>query len=98
MENRKVLKYIKTFLLSILTTLIFYTPTYAYEVPVHKSLHENIIREYERLTGTSILASYRQALLFGAEHEDDDPRYVNHFLDPTHKVHERQRLHKEFKT
>ncbi len=81
MENRKVLKYTCKFLLFIFI-LISYTPAYAYEISAHKSLHENIIREYERLTGTPILASYRQALLFGAEHEDDDPRYINHFLDP----------------
>ncbi len=82
MENKGILKYIRKFILFIFIMFISYTPVYAYEISAHKSLHENIIREYERLTGTPILASYRQALLFGAEHEDDNPRYVNHFLDP----------------
>jgi len=55
----------------------------AYVVPAHKALSTNIYSEYNRLyPANQLTQGDLQALLNGAEHEDDHPRYTNHFYDP----------------
>ncbi len=82
MENLRILKIV------ILFTLISMPHAFsnAYAVSTHKNLTENIINEYERLSGITFTAKQKAIVAGGAEQEDTLPRPLNHFFDPVHNI------------
>jgi len=82
MENRKVL----VVTISVIVLLLPQAFTYAYEVPVHKSLTKNIITEYTKLLGKTFTNTDINTIIDGSAFEDNGTRPINHFYDPVHNV------------
>ncbi len=78
MENYRVLK------ISITLLLIFAPQDFsnAYSISTHENLTNNIIDEYERLSGVTFTERQKALVVSGAKYEDLDARPVNHFFDP----------------
>lgn len=75
MENRGV---------AILTLLALTTPgvVSAYAVPTHRGITEVTVEAYERIHGDLFTDIEAARVVRGADEEDADPRYANHFYDP----------------
>ncbi|KKU53505.1 MAG: hypothetical protein UX76_C0014G0001, partial [Candidatus Wolfebacteria bacterium GW2011_GWC1_47_103] len=82
MENRKFGVLIPSLLLVV--GLFFSAQlVYGYEVNTHAYLTAEAIELYNKNTAENkISADLKRFLIDGSIHEDDDPRYRNHFYDP----------------
>lgn len=82
MENRK--SYVLTAAILIAVGVFLRAvPAAAYEVNTHAYLTSEAIELYNKHTkGNKITSELKRFVIDGAIHEDDDPRYRNHFYDP----------------
>lgn len=82
MENRK--SYILTTAIFIAVGVFFAVqPAAAYEVNTHTYLTKESIELYNNYTEENKISDeLKRYVIDGAIHEDDDPRYKNHFYDP----------------
>ncbi|MBI4992230.1 MAG: lamin tail domain-containing protein [Candidatus Harrisonbacteria bacterium] len=82
MENRKL---IKIFIPVMLGFFSYANLALAYEVGTHEFLTKEVVEFYnQNFSGNKILDEYKPAIISGANHEDDNPRWMNHFYDPVY--------------
>ena len=66
--------------------LFFYSPdVFAYEVETHAFLTKEAVDFYNKnFPGNKIPEGLELSIINGARHEDDSPRWMNHFYDPVY--------------
>ena len=92
MENRKpinairIYEYIRMIRILLISLVLFFPlPTLGYEVGTHELLTKATIDFYnQNFSDNKITEEYKSVVIGGANHEDDNPRWMNHFYDPVY--------------
>src|SRR3989338_800100 len=89
MENRQfvIAKILVVLVLSQSLNLTFSSQVFGYEVETHAGITKEAVKFHnQNFSKNKLTTEQAQLLIDGVRHEDDDPRWFNHYYDPIHNT------------